>query len=222
LGLSCILGGTGFIISTRVLRELGWGATCLAEDLEFSLKLALMGKKVFWAHDAVIYDEKPLTVAQSWRQRKRWMQGHFDCSRRFLGALLKKAFTERSIIALDLSLYLIQPLIVVINGLGLLTGPIYLAYVLMNKTSFDLRDFLVLVLSFASMYLSIIFVIIEGKLKSLRILKYLLLMPIYNLTWVPIIIQGFLDKDKKEWSHTVHTRNMDISDIEKIKEAQAG
>lgn len=214
LGLSCILGGTGFIISTKVLKELGWGATCLAEDLEFSLKLALKGKKVFWAHDAVIYDEKPLTIAQSWRQRKRWMQGHFDCSRRFLGPLLRKAIKERNAIALDLSLYLMQPIIVVVNGIGVLTGPIYLIFVLLDKKPFSMTDFLVIFLSFASMYISIIFVLIEGKLKSLKILKYLLLMPIYNLTWVPIIIQGFIDKDKKEWFHTAHTRNMDISDLE--------
>ena len=97
LGLSCLLGGTGFIVATDVLKEIGWGATCLVEDLEFSIKLVLMGKKVYWSHDAVVYDEKPLTIKQSWRQRKRWMQGHFDCIKRFLKPLIVKAIIkERS------------------------------------------------------------------------------------------------------------------------------
>ena len=38
LGLSNYLGGTGMVISLDVLREIGWGATSLTEDLEFSLK----------------------------------------------------------------------------------------------------------------------------------------------------------------------------------------
>ena len=36
-------------------------ATCLAEDMEFTMKLTLNDIKVGWAHDAIVYDEKPLT-----------------------------------------------------------------------------------------------------------------------------------------------------------------
>jgi len=70
LGLSCGLCGTGFCISVDVLKEIGWGATCLTEDLEFTMKLALNNYKVAWAHNAVVYDEKPITLKQSWNQRK--------------------------------------------------------------------------------------------------------------------------------------------------------
>lgn len=90
IGLSNQLGGTGFAISTETLKELGWGATCLTEDLEFSVKLVLSGEKVGWAHDAIIYDEKPLTLKASWKQRKRWMQGFADVSTRYGMKLLKK------------------------------------------------------------------------------------------------------------------------------------
>lgn len=90
LGLNCGLCGTGFCISIDVLKKIGWGATCLTEDLEFTMKLALNDMKVAWADEAVVYDEKPLTLMQSWNQRKRWMQGHADCASRFLPALFKK------------------------------------------------------------------------------------------------------------------------------------
>ena len=83
IGLSNQLGGTGFCIDSDILKELGWGATCLTEDLEFSCKLVMNGYKVGWAHDAVVYDEKPLTLAQSWSQRKRWMQGFADVYSRY-------------------------------------------------------------------------------------------------------------------------------------------
>jgi len=54
------------------------------------MKLALNNYKVAWAHNAVVYDEKPITLKQSWNQRKRWMQGHADCASRYLGPLFKK------------------------------------------------------------------------------------------------------------------------------------
>jgi len=77
------------------LKEIGWGATCLTEDLEFTMKLALNNYKVAWAHNAVVYDEKPITLKQSWNQRKRWMQGHADCASRYLGPLFKKSLQGR-------------------------------------------------------------------------------------------------------------------------------
>jgi len=88
LGLSSVLGGTGMCIATDVLREHGWGATCLTEDMEFTMKALIKGVPTYWAHDAIVYDEKTLTFMQSWHQRKRWAQGHFDVARRYIPKLL--------------------------------------------------------------------------------------------------------------------------------------
>ena len=38
---------------------------------------------------------------------------------------------------------------------------------------------------------------------------------IYSLTWIPITIQGLIDKNKTEWSHTAHVRTIDIAEVEK-------
>ena len=43
IGLSSCLGGTGMCISTDILRRYGWGATCLTEDMEFTMKAILEG-----------------------------------------------------------------------------------------------------------------------------------------------------------------------------------
>lgn len=91
IGLSSCLGGTGMCISTDILRRYGWGATCLTEDMEFTMKAILEGIPTTWAHDAIVYDEKPLTFMQSWNQRKRWAQGQFDVGSRYIGKLFKKA-----------------------------------------------------------------------------------------------------------------------------------
>ena len=236
LGLSCVLGGTGFIVATDILKEIGWEATSLTEDLEFSMKLIMKDMKVYWAHDAVIFDEKPLKMAQSWRQRKRWMQGHFDCVRKFFGKLLVKSVKERNFGAFDGALYLIQPVIVVINGIGIILGMIYSLLSLIHLITginygyigellklnmnqpFTLRTGMFMMVMIVLLYLSTAFVIIEGKL-TIKIIKYLVLLPLYNLTWVPIIIRGFMDRNKREWSHTVHTRVVDISEVEALGKA---
>lgn len=109
IGLSNQIGGTGFAIDTNALKKYGWGATCLTEDLEFSCKLVLNGEKIGWAHDARVYDEKPLTLKQSWVQRRRWMQGFTDVASRYFFKLLKAGITKRKWFVLDCALYVIQP-----------------------------------------------------------------------------------------------------------------
>ena len=70
IGLSTALGGTGMCIAADIVRKYGWGCDCLTEDMEFSMKVLLEGVRTCWAHDAIIYDEKALTLMQSCRQRK--------------------------------------------------------------------------------------------------------------------------------------------------------
>lgn len=118
VGLSNQIGGTGFAIDVDILKKFGWGATCLTEDLEFSCKLILNDEKVGWAHDAIIYDEKPLTLKQSWVQRRRWMQGFTDVASRYFFKLLKKGIKERKWFVLDCALYVIQPFFTLMIGVS--------------------------------------------------------------------------------------------------------
>ncbi len=213
LGLNCALGGTGFVMSMDVLKEIGWEATCLTEDLEFSLRLVLKNMRVSWSHNAKVYDEKPLKLKQSWRQRTRWMQGHCDCAGRYLKSLFVKAFKDKDFRAFDCGLYLMQPFITIANGVvGLFS--IIMMIILNNITAFTIISSLV---SGAALLLfSLIFITAEGKFK-LKVIKYFILFPIYGLTWIPISIQGFFNRNKREWLHTIHTRAIDISDIEGLE-----
>lgn len=291
LGLSNQIGGTGFCMDTNILKELGWGATCLTEDLEFTCKLVLNGHKVGWAHNAIVYDEKPLTLKQSWNQRKRWMQGFTDVSSRFFFKLIKKAIRDKSFTTLDCALYTIQPFLTLLIGVSALLTimqnnshglNIYtinqkidpsvwktfsivqfiftpLIMLLENKLSkkmfatFALYSLNIVVFfkifSFLNekhsellkiynlgaydiygimqptfkyevfatiIYISIFILLIAmiDKKHSLKIFVWYLLYGVYTLTWIPITIQGILDKDKKEWSHTKHIRQISIQDVE--------
>ncbi|GLC32848.1 glycosyltransferase family 2 protein [Clostridium omnivorum] len=230
LGLSNQLGGTGFCIDTTILKELGWGATCLTEDLEFTCKLVLNGYKVGWAHEAVIYDEKPLGLAQSWWQRKRWMQGFADVSSRYFFKLLKKAIKERSITALDCALYSIQPIVTILLGLAMILSGIDKGMNFMgqldkiqsgavlnslNVAQYNLITIVALLVGILQFIYTPFILVLEKKL-NFKIFIYYLLYPVYAITWLPISIQGIIDRNKKEWSHTVHTRSVNITDLEKV------
>ena len=102
LDMGCRLGGTGFAVESELIKQFGWGATCLAEDTEFTLKLALSDIKVGWAHEAIVYDEKPTQLSTSIKQRRRWMQGLADVASHYVKPLIKKGFEEKSSSALHM------------------------------------------------------------------------------------------------------------------------
>ncbi|CAI3571111.1 putative glycosyl transferase [Clostridium neonatale] len=269
VGFSNQIGGTGFAIETDTLRELGWGATCLTEDLEFTCKLVLNGEKVGWAHDAIIYDEKPLKLAQSWSQRKRWMQGFTDVASRYFFKLLKKSIVERKFYMFDCALYVLQPFITLLLGVSalltilqantkglnifimsylfsdigwkafaavqFLLTPLVLAFDKKVSKGFLAMMFLystnVFIVPYLSKTIGDIHLLFIGGITLLYNLAFLiltwvflgkknlilffrfLLYGLYTLTWIPITIQGILNKNNKEWSHTKHVRKIEICDV---------
>ncbi len=269
LGLSNQIGGTGFAIETETLKKLGWGATCLTEDLEFTCKLVLNGEKVGWAHDAIIYDEKPLKLGQSWNQRKRWMQGFADVASRYFFKLMKKAIFERKFYVFDCALYVLQPFVTLAIGIAAVLTMlqantrglnIFIMSYLFNDTAWKcfaaaqflvtpiiltmdkkvskgflammvlyssnvfivpylsntLGDIHVLFIGGIAMLYNLAFLILTGLIlgkKNLILFFRFLLYGVYTITWLPITIQGILNKNNKEWSHTKHVRKIEICDV---------
>lgn len=224
MGISAQLGGTGCCIDTEILKRLGWGATCLTEDVEFTCKLVSNGYKVDFAYDAVVYDEKPLTLMQSWRQRKRWMQGFVDVSSRYFFKLIKQGIKKRSLTAIDCAIYTIQPILFIIFGVTTVLSIAKLlieSYNYMNHYNkalvtgnFNLFAILISLVGIAIYFYTPILLIVEKKF-DFKVLVYYIIMPVYIITWLPICIQAILDKNNKEWDHTIHSRSVNISDLEK-------
>jgi cellulose synthase/poly-beta-1,6-N-acetylglucosamine synthase-like glycosyltransferase len=219
LNLSCNLWGTGFVIDMKVLKEIGWDATCLTEDLEFTMKLVLNNYKVVWAHHAVVYDEKPLTLSQSWKQRKRWMQGHAEVNDKYLFKLLVKAFTEKDLTALHCAFYLLQSvrvtaLITLCIIIWLQTayptgilGSIHIPYLFPDAYIWSY-------LLYIELLYTPLLVLIEQKF-NWRVMLGFLTYPIFTLSYIPITILGAMDRHNKKWVHTQHTCEIGIDDLEK-------
>lgn len=213
IGLSSVLGGTGMCITTDVLKKHGWGATCLVEDMEFTMKSLAEGIKTTWAHDAIVYDEKPLTFKQSWNQRKRWAQGQFDVAHRFIPKMLKEGIRRRDIRILDGCLHLLQPHFLLISTFFVILSYVQmgLGYPLFTNIYQFLPSSLLTVITMGQYILPIIILAkIHVKWKAWF---YLILYPVFIYSWIPIVFLGFLDRNKHEWSHTKHTRAVSYDEL---------
>lgn len=93
LGNPCMVNGTGFGFTRKLLRQLGgWNFFTLTEDVEFSTWCITHGVRSGYCHDAVFYDEQPQRFCQSWRQRTRWVQGGIQVSVRYARQLFRGIF----------------------------------------------------------------------------------------------------------------------------------
>jgi cellulose synthase/poly-beta-1,6-N-acetylglucosamine synthase-like glycosyltransferase len=215
LGLSNEIGGTGFCMDVQVLKKMGWEATSLAEDLEFTAKLVLNGFKVAWAPNAVIYDEKPLTLMQSWKQRRRWMQGFADVCSRYFFDLLKKGIKDGDLAAIDCAIYTLQPYVLILGGIMVLL-PFF------NILFFD-GDLFILTTSISTVFFFYVGIVqllllpvslIVEKRFNLKMLLFYPAYAVFCVTWIPIAVEGILKMKNKDWSHTLHTRRLSIQELE--------
>ena len=107
VGLSPLLNGTGFMVKFDVVKPNGWETETLTEDIEFSLKSIIQGRKLGWATDAIVYDEQPTSFKQSWSQRSRWTVGHMQCVKRYTGELFNAVKKHKTVMNFDGLLYIV-------------------------------------------------------------------------------------------------------------------
>lgn len=212
IGLSSVLGGTGMCISTGILKKFGWGATCLTEDMEFTMKVLTKGIRTTWAHDAIVYDEKPLTFMQSWNQRKRWAQGHFDIAGRYIPKMIKEGIKQRDIRILDGCIHLLQPHFLLISTLFVIISYIQPFVPTFYTNIYRLMPAEIFTIIMIGQYLLPVVILLRIRAKW-KTWFYLILYPVFIYSWIPITFLGFLDRNQHEWSHTKHTRSLSYQDI---------
>ena len=221
IGLSSVFGGTGMCISTDILKKYGWQATCLTEDMEFTMKSLLEGIPTTWCHDAIVYDEKVVTFKQSWNQRKRWAQGHFDVAERYIPKLLKEGIKRRDIVILDGIIDLIQPYFLLISAFFVICSTIYSFVPFYTNVLYALLPYEIWQVIGIGQYVipAIILFKIHAAPKSWF---YTLFYPIFVYSWIPITMAGFIHRHEHAWSHTLHTRTISFNDVLVPESAEVG
>jgi cellulose synthase/poly-beta-1,6-N-acetylglucosamine synthase-like glycosyltransferase len=210
-GLCVPLGGTGVVLTGKILDTYGWSFTSLTEDLELTARLALDGIRVRWVHDAKVYDEKPVDFHSAFKQRQRWMTGHADVMTRYAGKLLWRGLRDRNKVALDAALYLSLPLLMTVWFFLYIAG-----------TVVALRPFGPMTGDLTGWSLGL-----PGLAASLLFTLWWIMMPLYalklegtpptrywytslvmfGLAWVMLMlfIYGLAKRNDKRWWHTRHS-----------------
>jgi cellulose synthase/poly-beta-1,6-N-acetylglucosamine synthase-like glycosyltransferase len=216
LKMANFLGGTGMCFEARVLKEMGWGATSLVEDLEFTMRCVQRGIHPVLNYDAKVFDEKPVTFQASARQRLRWMQGHFTVARRFFFPLLWQSVKERNFVKFDAALYSVTVYNVLFNFL--ITAMLYTDNAIPAGNVFvSIYEYLPFWLSTVSIVMAIVMfplaLVLEG-VKSWKMYAHMLTLPFFLLSWLPITFYAFFTQNNKQWSHTQHTRVIRLEEVQ--------
>lgn len=212
LGLACALGGTGLCIDYTVIREVGWHATGLTEDVEFGVRCVLAGIIPVWAHDAKVFDEKPLDIKTSARQRIRWMQGHFLCAREHMFLLCKQGLLERNLLKLDAGLYLFQPMRFLFLFISSITVGIQAFTHSHVSPGIHLIPTYMWGIINGFLFLQVPFALLLERV-NWRAYAGLTLLPFFLWTWGPVTLYAFFTKTNRRWVHTHHRRALQFDDL---------
>ena len=201
LGFGAVLGGTGLTLTRALLERVPFEATALTEDLEYQARLTLAGVRVAFAQDARVYDEKPASAGVSMRQRLRWMQGYWDVLTRFLPRLALHGVRHTSVRSLEMAAYCAAPprslLAAGLFGMGVLALllpsdwwwlPIPAVSWFGTWLGFSLLPLLAMPLERA----------------PARAYRSVPLIPVFALSWAPLVVLGLLRRGSRAWSRTPH------------------
>ena len=213
VGLSPLLNGTGFMVKFDVVKPNGWETETLTEDIEFSLKSIIQGRKLGWATDAIVYDEQPTSFKQSWSQRSRWTVGHMQCVKRYTGELFNAVKKHKTVMNFDGFLYMIgtTPMLIVTMALMIINFVLYSAQEMTNfELIINVLNYLVPTL-FLPIVTAILAMILDKKpIKPM--IKGLICYPIFMGSWVVINIKCLFKRETK-WEKINHVRDIKIAEV---------
>mgnify|MGYP004555640907 FL=1 len=213
LGLSALLNGTGFMVKFDVIKPTGWNTKTLTEDIEFSLKTIIKGKKVGWAVDAIVYDEQPVGFKQSWSQRSRWTVGHIQCLGEYTKPLAIAVKEHKTVMNFDGLLYMIGSIpmfiltgvLVIINFVMYILGGMSTPDLIVNCIRYLLPTFLL------PIFVGIIIMWLD-KRPIKPMIKGLVLYPLFLGSWLLINFKCLFIRDTK-WEKIDHVRDIKIKDV---------
>lgn len=215
---SCAIGGTGFLFSRSICEKYnGWNFFLLTEDIEFTVQNVIDGQKIGFCPNAVLYDEQPVTLKQSWKQRLRWSKGFLQVCQKYGTKLMKNIFTRNFTSCADMTLVVIPCIITIVS---------FFAFIAMIIVAIALKFSLIPILlwllngallSYAWMFfMGLVTTITEWNnihCSKFKKIAYMFTFPIFLATYIPITIEAFFKK--VEWTPIVHSKSHTINEIRK-------
>ena len=213
IGLSPLLNGTGFMVRFDIIKPTGWDTKTLTEDIEFSLKNIIEGRKLGWATDAIVFDEQPTSFKQSWTQRTRWTVGHIQCMKEYTGLLAAAVKEHKTLMNFDGLLYILGSIPMFVLTLILLLLNIIMFFA-NGMTPYDFVMSIVkyLVPTYIFPIITAIFIMILDKKKIRPMIKGLFFYPLFLGSWLLINFKCLFKQDTK-WDKIDHVRDIKINEV---------
>ena len=215
IGWSSSINGTGFMVSTKVLKSNGFNTITMTEDIEFAAQCACNNERIAFVNDAITYDEQPTKFMQSWKQRKRWSTGTLQCLKTYFKPLIKNATKYDIPQCLDMLLFFMAPIMQIIAFL------IFIAIIVFNSFGIKFYDLFQLSYTYTwisliityllSVVISCVVIALENK-KVTKSYMGILTLIIFMFSWIPINIICMFTKNHT-WEPIIHDKVVDIENI---------
>ena len=220
LGSSCAVSGTGFFVERKLLQELGgWKYFLLTEDIQFTTDCIVSGIKIGYCDKAMLYDEQPTTVRQSWRQRLRWSKGFFQVwskyDKKLFRGILGGSWSCYDMTMTVCPAFLISLLSIIFDALGIviafLAGPPYYHY--MSTLGFIILGAVgeAYILFFIMALVTLISEWKNINCRASKKISYIFMFPLFLITYMPIALQALFSK--VEWKPIAHTKSVTLDDV---------
>lgn len=225
LHTSCAVSGTGFLVSSEVIRERsGWNYHLLTEDIEFTVDSVIRGECIGYCGTAMLYDEQPTTFRQSWNQRMRWSRGFYQIVLKY-GRTLTRGVSrpnkaQSRFTCFDLTMTVIPSIMVTIAVLAAdlillgysVFGPVFMPN-LMNRMIYELTSW------FGMYYLALFIMGAMTMLTEWKKIKcplakrvlYTFTYPLFMMTYIPISIAALFGK--VEWKPIAHSASKTLDEV---------
>ncbi|MGE4352787.1 MAG: glycosyltransferase family 2 protein [Oscillospiraceae bacterium] len=218
LGTDCSVNGTGFVISREVLlRSGGWRFFLTSEDTEFAADCILHGESIGYCHDAVFFDEQPLTFSQSWMQRIRWTRGYMQVFGKY-GPQMIKGFFHGNFACYDVGMSNFPAMILSFIGLSIWAVTVFVSQAL-GLSLIPLAE--MTLSSFIGSYVGALIIAGFTTATKWRLIHapwykkvlYIFTYPVFMLTYIPISAVAIFGKP--EWQQIKHTEAVTLREVVK-------
>lgn len=222
-GTSCAVSGSGYLVSSKIIQGMhGWDFHTLTEDIQFATFCAIHGVRIGYA-PAEFFDEQPVTLKASIRQRIRWTKGFyqvlFTYGRHMLTSIAKfHRFAAYDMLMVIGPAMLLTLMCMLVNVTFIVVGALSHGF-LATDAEIEMA-FGSVIMMFAYMYLTFFAIgffttVTERKHihcpQRWRVIANLFTFPLFMFTYIPLTVAAlFL---KVDWVPTPHDVSVTLDQV---------
>lgn len=222
LGTSTYVSGTGMMAAASIFeRDGGYRSCTMIEDVELSLAETLRGGKVAYCAAAMIFDEQPRSMRDSFRQRARWVKGQLQCFKAYGGRLAKRMLAKGDYSSFDLFGHVSPGYLFAMTWTAIYYAAlIILSGVYMHRTPqlmyFTLAMLAVMLAGIMLILFLMGLLVVSVESKNIRAtrgqkIKAVITFPWYMLSFLPVVYYALFKK--VEWKQIPHESQATAEDL---------